>query len=550
MRPGDVLTARIGTRKMKPSRYTEGCRRTQAVNTDLDAAAALDGYQVGDLLIDLRVRRVTREAVELRIGSRSFDLLVALIRSAPRLMSTDELMVSVWPGVIVNPETITQRIKLLRQDLGDSAENPVYIVAVRGHGYRLVPTVVPLAVLARPVPAPDSSPPAGPQLRPRTGWHFWIPLLTALMLLAVIAATWRGLQRIRPSKDAQAYELYMQARSVSRGTDASERLAASLLDQAIARDPDFADALGLRAITHAGAVALSSAPLSLLEAAERDADRALALNPRSAEANTAQELIYALRGDWVAAEQRFRAAMAVGSNDPIMRTFHDMILLRPTGRLQQARTELTETYHLAPGDGFTAHELALTYSLLAQDSDAIRFGDLGEQIGGEGPPHSDIDLVRARAAARAGRYTDAVAFAVRALPESLRRIQGERAIQAFYAALANSENRNAALGALRSLLPTLKTNVIEGRTRMFFIDAFTMIGALDEAYDLAGWSVDQRARMPGSVEWSDVWMPEMHSFRTDSRFQAFVSRLKLPDYWRVYGPPDECEFRNAALACH
>jgi hypothetical protein len=67
----------------------------------------------------------------------------------------------------------------------------------------------------------------------------------------------------------------MQARSVSRGTDASERLAASLLDQA----------------THAGAVALSSAPLSLLEAAERDAERALALNPRSAEANTAQELI-------------------------------------------------------------------------------------------------------------------------------------------------------------------------------------------------------------------------------------------------------------------
>ena len=233
-----------------------------------------------------------------------------------------------------------------------------------------------------------------------------------------------------------------------------------------------------------------------------------------------------------------------------MRTFHDMILLRPTGRLQQARTELTETYHLAPGDGFTAHELALTYSLLAQDTDAIRFGDLGEQIGGEGPPHSDIDLVRARAAARAGRYTDAVAFAVRALPESLRHIQGEQAIQAFYAALANSENRNAALGALRSLLPTLKTNVIEGRTRMFFIDAFTMIGALDEAYDLAEWSVEQRARTPGSVEWSDVWMPEMRSFRTDSRFQAFVSRLKLPDYWRVYGPPDECEFRNAALACH
>jgi hypothetical protein len=242
--------------------------------------------------------------------------------------------------------------------------------------------------------------------------------------------------------------------------------------------------------------------------------------------------------------------MVTGANDPVMRSFHDMILLRPTGRLQQARTELTETYHLAPDDGFTAHELALTDSLLGLDADATKFGDLGEQIGGEGPPHSDIELVRARAAARAGRYAAAVAFAVRALPDSLRSAGGEQTMQAFYAALADPVKRPAALVALKNIVPTLKTSVVEGRTRMFFIDAFVMIGALDEAYDLAEWSADQRAQAPGSIEWSDAWAPEMRSFRTDARFQALVTRLKLPDYWRVYGPPDECDFKNDILTCH
>lgn len=683
------------------------------MNADSVAEATPDGYQVGDLLIDMRVRRVTRNGVELRIGGRSFDLLVVLVRAAPRLLSTEELMECVWPGIVVNPETITQRIKLLRQELGDSAESPVYIAAVRGHGYRLLPAVAALAALPQPAAEADSSrsattsaPVESAKPLPLSvhGLRFWIAAL--IVLLAASGGVWLGLrdragqpvtdtsstrpvlseiprssvavmpfanltgqpakdylgdgmaeelinslnqvpglkvpartsvfaykgrnvdirriaeelgvatilegsirstgerlrvsarlvdatsgfqiwsqdydrqsadifklqddlaaqivqalrgyvrveltvppERMPPSKDVQAYELYMQARSVSHGTDASERHAALLLDQALVLDPDFANALGLRAITHAGAVALSGAPLPLLEGAERDATRALTLNPRSVEANTAQELIYALRGNWVAAEESFHAAMVAGANDPIMRSLHDMILLRPSGRLQQARAELTETYHLAPDDGFTAHELALTDSLLGLDADAMKFGDLGEQIGGEGPPHSDIELVRARAAARSGRFAEAADFAVRALPESLRSARGRQAMQAFYAALADPAKRPAALEALQNFVPVLKANVVEGRTRMFFVDAFVMLGALDAAYDLANWSVDQRAQTPGSIEWSDVWAPEMRPFRADARFQAFTTRLKLMDYWKQFGPPDNCELKDDTLNC-
>ncbi|HEY6457316.1 MAG TPA: winged helix-turn-helix domain-containing protein [Steroidobacteraceae bacterium] len=81
-------------------------------------------YQVDDLLIDVRARQVTRFGVTLDIADRSFDLLLALTRAAPNLMSAQELMNCVWSAVIVGPETVTQRIKLLRQSLGDSAEHP------------------------------------------------------------------------------------------------------------------------------------------------------------------------------------------------------------------------------------------------------------------------------------------------------------------------------------------------------------------------------------------------------------------------------------------
>ena len=119
------------------------------------------GYQVADLCIDIGVRRVTRNGVDLGVTGLSFDLLLALVRAAPNLMSTQQLMDRVWPGVIVGTETVTQRIMLLRQSLGDSAGSPRYIVAMRGHGYRIAAGVTALAALTQ---SPPPTVVAGPTL--------------------------------------------------------------------------------------------------------------------------------------------------------------------------------------------------------------------------------------------------------------------------------------------------------------------------------------------------------------------------------------------------
>ena len=94
-------------------------------------------YSLGDLTIDVGARRVRRNAEDLPLPKRSFDMLVALVRSYPNALSVDELMSRVWGRAVVNPSTVAKRVQLLRKALGDDHDDPRYVQLVRGHGYRL-----------------------------------------------------------------------------------------------------------------------------------------------------------------------------------------------------------------------------------------------------------------------------------------------------------------------------------------------------------------------------------------------------------------------------
>jgi TolB-like protein/DNA-binding winged helix-turn-helix (wHTH) protein/Tfp pilus assembly protein PilF len=104
-------------------------------------AAGAAHYRVGDLTIDLGSQRVTRGEDEISLPKLSFDLLLVLVRAAPNLVSLDGLMHEVWPNLVVNPETVSQRVKLLRDALGDDPHAPRYIEGLRGRGYRLIAPV-------------------------------------------------------------------------------------------------------------------------------------------------------------------------------------------------------------------------------------------------------------------------------------------------------------------------------------------------------------------------------------------------------------------------
>jgi DNA-binding winged helix-turn-helix (wHTH) protein len=108
-------------------------------NVRLGATRELEIYEISDLVIDLARQRVTRAAAEIALPKLSFDLLLVLIRAAPAVLSNNDLMTQVWPGLVVSPETVSRRVKLLRDALGDDPRAPRYIAGLRGRGYRLIP---------------------------------------------------------------------------------------------------------------------------------------------------------------------------------------------------------------------------------------------------------------------------------------------------------------------------------------------------------------------------------------------------------------------------
>ena len=142
-------------------------------------------YRVGDLVVDTGRATVARDGQVVALPKLTFDLLLALIEAAPRVVSHDELMQRVWPGLVVGPETVSQRVKLLRASLEDDPKSPRYVIGVRGRGYRLLPEVE-RPDLTRHDPPTASNPVAPATIAPEAAkpWRRAVLLTAAATLVA------------------------------------------------------------------------------------------------------------------------------------------------------------------------------------------------------------------------------------------------------------------------------------------------------------------------------------------------------------------------------
>jgi predicted ATPase/DNA-binding winged helix-turn-helix (wHTH) protein len=89
-------------------------------------------YRFGQIEVRPAERRILVNGQSVSVGARAFDLLVMLITHRHRVVSKDELLDSVWPGVIVEENNLQVHVSGLRKILGNQA-----IATVPGHGYRL-----------------------------------------------------------------------------------------------------------------------------------------------------------------------------------------------------------------------------------------------------------------------------------------------------------------------------------------------------------------------------------------------------------------------------
>ncbi|MFD1554583.1 ATP-binding protein [Paraburkholderia silviterrae] len=91
--------------------------------------------QLGSLQVSFDQRNIQRNGVSLRIGARAFDILEVLHRANGAILSKDQIMDEVWPGLIVEENRLQVHIASLRKLFG--AERDL-IKTVPGRGYVLV----------------------------------------------------------------------------------------------------------------------------------------------------------------------------------------------------------------------------------------------------------------------------------------------------------------------------------------------------------------------------------------------------------------------------
>jgi DNA-binding winged helix-turn-helix (wHTH) protein/TolB-like protein len=142
--------------------------------------------QVGEWRVAPELNQISRAGECVRVEPKAIELLVFLMQRRGEVISREELLTALWPGVIVGDNALTQVVTKLRKALGDTAREPTYIEAIAKRGYRLIAAVERPYRPLRPqrpaqAPGPDASRPLSLRRRVVAG---------ALAALAVAAAVW------------------------------------------------------------------------------------------------------------------------------------------------------------------------------------------------------------------------------------------------------------------------------------------------------------------------------------------------------------------------
>lgn len=92
-------------------------------------------YASGECEIDLALRELRVGGSSVPLGGRAFEIIELLTEAAGALVSKNELMDRIWPGVIVNENALQVHVSALRKALG---AHRGMLKTESGRGYRLV----------------------------------------------------------------------------------------------------------------------------------------------------------------------------------------------------------------------------------------------------------------------------------------------------------------------------------------------------------------------------------------------------------------------------
>jgi DNA-binding winged helix-turn-helix (wHTH) protein len=120
----------LGPASCREIRLSHATNRPSSAN----AEASVEFGRRESFRVLLRQRELLANGTPLELGTRAFALLMALLKADGSLVTKEELMSHVWPGIVVSEENLKVQMCALRKALGADRD---IIRTEFGRGYRL-----------------------------------------------------------------------------------------------------------------------------------------------------------------------------------------------------------------------------------------------------------------------------------------------------------------------------------------------------------------------------------------------------------------------------
>jgi serine/threonine protein kinase len=360
--------------------------------------------------------------------------------------------------------------------------------------------------------------------------------------------------RTPPTHNLAAYREYLEARGImTRPTEENLREVIRLTQSAITRDPNFAEAYAVLAGANLMYLDNGYTRPEALADARSAAAKALALQHFLPGAQASVGVIAAHRGDWYAAEVRFKTAFGLDDGVGRIPARYAEAVLNSTGRLREALRIFQEQLRKTPTHCRGAMQLAVAFGMQPRHGiEALHYIDIAMSNGW--PANSrDVQQLNSAIARREGKYAAAAEYEATTLPAKTVAAGGVPVVNALHEALANPAERRDAIAALDALNTRhAAADMDTFAMLMFSMNWYTMLGDVDDAYRVSErWLAESRRTGLSGIPFNQgFWLPEMRPFRADPRFRALARATGWMAYWQEFGPPDDCELHGDALSCH
>jgi TolB-like protein/DNA-binding winged helix-turn-helix (wHTH) protein len=99
--------------------------------------------RIGAWRVDPAREQISKDGSTIKLERRLMQLLLCLAEHPGQILSVEQLLDTVWAGVVVTPDSVYHTVASLRRVLGDDKKTPTYITNIPRRGYSLIAPVAP-----------------------------------------------------------------------------------------------------------------------------------------------------------------------------------------------------------------------------------------------------------------------------------------------------------------------------------------------------------------------------------------------------------------------